>query len=267
MILGEQLYTLLRMLTYGLEGVITATQNYQRIHTAEVKANKDWPVDKQSPFLPQDYDKVNGKPQSNFGGNHGLRLQMAGCRFFAGLILHERYKHWTSFVFDRVAGHYYHFDSYVFDRKVRLQQAVLLWRETLANIGQPFDFTFYQLPITPQLGGWECGLICIYELFLTLRGLVGVSASQARTIHPYEQVYIDGLLQTEDIPDFQLRLRDWVLALGHPTPMHRTKTHRTFSFIRAFFQCLILEELGIADGIYSQEYDLNNKEGTLKVRE
>jgi hypothetical protein len=78
-----------------------------------------------------------------FQGNYNFRLQMVGCRFVAGVILHESYKHWTSFIFDRQTGHYYHFDSIISDRKVRLKNAVLLWREILANIGQPFDFNFY----------------------------------------------------------------------------------------------------------------------------
>ncbi|KAJ4152068.1 hypothetical protein NW765_017576 [Fusarium oxysporum] len=250
---GDGVIALLRTATYGLENVITVAPYQLEILGSSIKVNNKWGA-QQTPFLPDTYWKVNCRAHLGFTSSLQARRQLYGIRFLIGCIRHEDYMHWTSFIWDSKMGKFYHFDSYLFDQKVRLSNAVLGFREFLAGIGLPFTFTYYQMPISGQPSGWECGLIAAYCVIRTIRGLIGANYAEAVAIHGKMSLLLDNIPH-EDAEPSDLLLSDWVLGLDDPGVASRTKISRSLAFIKAFFQQLILMELGVADGQYIQHFN------------
>ena len=218
-----------------------------------IKLNKEW-GEKKTPLLPDDYDKVDCEYHLGFESSLKARQFMHGMRFMIFPVRHEDYNHWTACIWDRKKGHLYHFDSLLSDQKVRLNCTLLAVREFHASTGQNFTYRFYQIPISQQAEGWECGLVCAYCVSQAIRGLVGASCDQVKTIHQFQSLMIDRV-QPEEPEPFDLLLSDWVPGLHLPTPSYKTKIRRGLVYLKGFYQQLILMELGILDSKFIQQYE------------
>jgi hypothetical protein len=247
MLLNDSLSAVLRMLGNGLEKVVTVARFEIIIQGKYPKLNSENP--EPTPFLPDNYERVvKCNTDQGFGGYRRWREACCGRRFYAGFVFHAYNKHFTSFIWDRKEGDFYHFDSLSNDQMVRAKNVGLAWREHLAKSGQPFEFNFHAIPLTPQQGDWECGLISTYCLFQTLRGLVGVTCTELKTICPPKTLKIDGKEEAPLLP-FDLLVRDWLLdnwtTGGTPRGI---KYQDNLDSLRGVYQTIVTDELGIKDG-------------------
>ncbi|KAF4469068.1 hypothetical protein FALBO_4031 [Fusarium albosuccineum] len=195
------------------------------------------------------HEKVSANYHFGYDDPHEWRKAITRRRFFAGLILHSSYSHFTTFLFDRYKGQLYHFDTYGHDQSIRLHNAVLAFREGLARGGLPYSFDFFGMPLSPQGGGWECGPLSVLALFNTLRGLVGVDNSTLAGVFPPTVLGIDGKATAPQGP-FDLLFRDWVFDPWVLTKGGNVRTAVNIHRVQALFQRMIMDELGIQDGQY-----------------
>ncbi|KAJ4154500.1 hypothetical protein NW754_001307 [Fusarium falciforme] len=244
---------ILRMLRKGLEHTLVTARLEIDIEKDEIGVNK-YSVPP-SPFLPDDYERVWSFHNMGFVNAQHWRSAMMGKRFYAGFARHGYCSHYTAFIWDAKRGHFYHFDSYARDQMERAKIMSLVWREHLAWAGLPFDYKFYAIPMTPQRGAWECGILCFFSLFTTLRGLVGIDSSTLGEMYTPETFEIDGEEIDADEP-FDLLIRDWVQDPWETQPDGRIYYTKNTDRIRALFQCMIFDDLGIKDGQYLRDSQL-----------
>lgn len=248
MLLNDSISAVLRMLGNGLEKVVTVARYEIDIQAKKPEYNSDW--EEPSPFLPDDYERVPTNHDMGFGGIRRWREACRGKRFFVGFFRFRYNKHFTTFIWDRVRGDFYHFDTVSTDQKLRAKLASIAWREHLASAGQPYHFNFHSIPLTPQRGGWECGLLSTFCLFQTLRGLVGVTSSELATICPPTALSIDG---NEVVPSqpFDLLVRDWLPDSWTKGGKPRDILYNdNLDGIQGIYQTMIFDELGIKDGYF-----------------
>ncbi|KAH7247225.1 hypothetical protein B0J15DRAFT_597279 [Fusarium solani] len=248
MLLNDSISAVLRMLGNGLEKVATVTRFEIEIRGKTPKRNSDW--EQPTPFLPDSYERIRTYADMGFGGARKWREACCGKRFFVGFFRHAYNEHFTTFIWDRIKGDLYHFDTLSYDQKVRAKNASLAWREHLSLAGQPYHFNFHSIPLTPQQGTWECGLLSTLCLFQTLRGLVGVTNSELATICPPTTLNIDGSEEAPSEP-FDLLVRDWLLDSwtkgGRPRDI---MYNDNLDGVRGIYQTMIMDEIGIKDGFF-----------------
>ncbi|KAJ9419920.1 hypothetical protein QL093DRAFT_1972607, partial [Fusarium oxysporum] len=251
-LLNDGVVALLRTATYGLENAILAAPFQLEISGYAIKRNTAW-GEKMSPLLPDHYWKVNCEAHLGFLSSLEARKRMHGIRFLIGSIRHNVYKQFTTFIWDRKKGKFYHFDSFLPDQMIRLSNAILGFGEFLAAIGQKFTFTYYQMPISKQPTGWECGIIASYCVIKKIHGLVGANYAEAVAVHGKKSLLIDGRPHEEPEPS-DLLLCDWVLGLGDSDVSYKTKVRESPRFVKGFFQQFILMDLGVMDSKYIQHF-------------
>ncbi|EEU39616.1 uncharacterized protein NECHADRAFT_101017 [Fusarium vanettenii 77-13-4] len=248
MLLNISIGGVLRMLANGLEKVVTVTRCEIEIPGKESKCNSHWNTP--TPYLPDHYDRIKAYFDMGFYGPRRWRESLIGKRFFAGFVRHRYNSHFTTFIWDRKKADLYHFDTLPDDQMIRAKNVSLAWREHLAVAGQPYDFNFHAIPLTPQRGAWECGLLSSFCLFQTLRGLVGLSADALAQLCPPTTLEIDGE-ENEPVGSFDLLVRDWMLDSW--TRVGKSKDiayDDNVEVIKGIFQTMIIDEIGIQDGYY-----------------
>ncbi|KAM6506427.1 hypothetical protein FSOLCH5_013408 [Fusarium solani] len=223
------------------------------IYDAAVKPNSHFgmsqgrPFHDKSPYLAGYHDKVSCDAKLGFSTPLEFRRAMHGKRFLVGIIHFHSIPHFTTFIFDRARAHFYHFDTlgdqpYVTpgaDQVGRMRCAVLAMRETLMWAGQPFFFDFFGVPVSEQPRGWECGILSVFCLFLTLRGLVGNQYDDVDIKYRSRPVAIEGQDHMGGIVrHLELPMRDWILVKGGDPVLSRDR-------ISAWFQRVIMDELGV----------------------
>lgn len=158
-------------------------------------------------------------------------------RFFAAMVeVDEGSGNWVSVIFDRVGGggtsgkaHLYIFDPNANQRDVRASDVVLMWRQVLRDIGHPYDFVAYVLPLSTQTDHWVIGYVSAFCLLQTLRGTTGqriMSVFEDKRINGVLVVTPDGDLYPENPTPRQeralweveggnseLRFRDWCIDI------------------------------------------------------
>nr|CEG05031.1 unnamed protein product [Fusarium clavum] len=269
MTLGQSLFGLLRMLTYGLENVIAIPIQGFQILSQYPKPNQQFGR-KASKALHPDCQKVDCIIDGGFQSRELLRNRLWGKRFFVGIIAHGNNSHWTSFIWDRVAGDLYHFDTYAVGLEQRMHNVAHMWREFLAEHGWPFSFNMIQPPITEQPDAISCGPLSVWMLFRTLRGLVGLTGDEVKGIQGTQIIPLEGqkLTPANKLP--VLRFTDWVFTLGEPqpTPAFPGKVNHSMLFISDFFIILCLEDIGIINHSYTHKVKIKEKQrdGTTQSR-
>jgi hypothetical protein len=111
-------------------------------------------------------------------------------RFIAGIFHNSQPDHWAVFVFDREAKVLVIWDSYKDGAEDRFLADCAYWREYLMTIGQPFTFQAVAVPVAWRSDGHSCGLISIWQLFVSLRGWVGARVSE---FEPCQYLQLDSL--------------------------------------------------------------------------
>lgn len=250
---STSLVELLPVLSYGLEDMICLARRELIIYDAAVKPNSHFgmsqgrPFHGKSPYLAGYHDKVSCDAKLGFSTPLEFRRAMHGKRFLVGIIHFYSIPHFTTFIFDRARAHFYHFDTlgdqpYATpgaDQVGRMRCAVLAMRETLMWAGQPFFFDFFGVPVSEQPRGWECGILSVFCLFLTLRGLVGNQYDdvdikyRSRPVTIEGQDHMGGIVRHPELP-----MRDWILVKGGDPVLSRDR-------ISAWFQRVIMDELGV----------------------
>ncbi|KAF5012940.1 hypothetical protein FDECE_1028 [Fusarium decemcellulare] len=243
------LHGLLRMLTYGLNDVVSVARGDLTIWRSQIRENRGAPEPLSSPFLADTYDTVSCSRSMGFETAEAWRKEMCGRRFFAGTVCHYWCAHVTTFIFDRVRGQFYHFDTLAADQKVRLHHAVVAFRGALGWGGLPYEFDFFGIPLSPQPSSQDGGLLSIYCLFTTLRGLVGVGYGKLASISPPELLTVDGCGR-EPQQAFDLLIRDWVMDPWIRGTDGSINYVRATTHVKALYQRVILEEMGIMDGLF-----------------
>lgn len=205
----RNLEPLLAILTYGMQDVVTVFPKPITIHDDKVFENPRLHEEGYDPFLAEGVDRVHCSTNA-YSSPDDMKLALFNKRFLIGTFNFNNL-HWTSFVWDRKPGHLLIYDTDSAKRMVQTKSAVLAWRETLAHHWLPYDFSFFSFPAAGQLGDWECGYLCVYLLFLQLRGLTGLSMDQLAVNSPPQAISIDGAEVPAPSEPPCLRFRDWIL--------------------------------------------------------
>ncbi|KAM0540489.1 hypothetical protein ACHAPJ_013596, partial [Fusarium lateritium] len=255
------LHHLLSTAMNGLDNIVLAAPAQLEIHGTEIKSNNDW-GHKKTPFLPDEYDKVDCTVHMGWTSPLQFRQAMDDKSFLVGFIHHTTPEmwHWTAFSFDLKKGKLYHFDTVLYDQMERLNRVVLAVREFLANHGLTFDYDFHQMPISQQYENWECGICSLYALVQFHRRLRGISEDQAKSVHGSKGLFIDGRATAPAQPSDHL-FCDWIPHLNEESTSYDTKKKNEFLFIKGFWKQVILMELGILDAKYYQV----SKDGKLEL--
>ncbi|KFA79248.1 hypothetical protein S40288_10715 [Stachybotrys chartarum IBT 40288] len=250
---NDDLVPMLKPVLRGLEPLVATPEFPIYINADDDGRLQSFDI-KSTPF--ESYDKegarwINVGSYGSFDGDPGLNgadqlpRVWFGKRFYVSFI--HWGKHWTSFIWDRYRKSFYHFDSWKRGEKARLNGAVQMWRQQLRLAGFPTSFDYVQVPITYQPGEWQCGYLSLYCIWMTLRGLVGITVEELKqsdgdfTHVPARDVPIDQPSTGKKIPlgKFDLRIRDWVQTNNGP--------EAEFETVRHFFYLLGANELGLSN--------------------
>lgn len=253
MLKSNSVVELLPLLSYGIEDIVCLARRELIIYDASVHPNSHFGMSQgksfraKSPFLAGYQDKVSCEANLGFSTPLDFRHAMHGRRFLAGIIHFQSVPHFTTYIFDRARAHFYHFDTlgdlpYTTpgaDQAGRMRCAVLAMREALMWAGQPFYFDFFSVPVSQQPSSWECGILSVFCLFLTLRGLVGNQCTDLVDMYRPKPVTIEGHDHINSVIRLpELPLRDWILVDGGDPELSRDR-------ISAWFQRVIMDELGV----------------------
>jgi len=195
--------------------------------------------------LAEGMEMVSGEMSLGYAKPEDFKLATRDRRFLAGLINYGN-SHWASYIWDRYKGQFYLFDSMYSDREARFKKTACAWRQALVQLGMPFDFDIFGIPLTPQPEEWECGYICAAALFYNIRGLVGNNYQQVISINDEKIV---SFRSTRPRPvrhqPFDLVVRDWTQGLEYDSGNRKQEREITDS-VRGFLGAVILDELGVA---------------------
>jgi hypothetical protein len=101
-------------------------------------------------------------------------------RFISGILHFPDPEHWVAFAFDREAKVFVMWDSFRDGTEKRFLAGCAYWREYLMTLGLPFDFQAVAVPMARQPDGVSCGPISLWQLFVSMRGWVGMRLSDMK---------------------------------------------------------------------------------------
>ncbi|KFH48480.1 hypothetical protein ACRE_006990 [Hapsidospora chrysogenum ATCC 11550] len=172
-----------------------------------------------------------------------MRQKMLGRRWIIAPI-NQVDVHWSISLFDRQHGHLYIFDTADFSRAHRIRATVHLWARFWKALDMPWHFHYFVAPTTPQPCGWECGLLTVQWILMTLRNRVGgvrlEAADTSIDTHDFSLLAADRVPDDFPLVDSSLSIPDWV-----PLSSHSPKTGLV-AVIR-LTKVLICNELGLYD--------------------
>jgi hypothetical protein len=170
-----------------------------------------------------------------------MRQKMLGRRWIIAPI-NQVDVHWSISLFDRQHGHLYIFDTADFSRAHRIAATVQLWARLWKALDMPWHFHYFVAPTTLQPCGWECGLLTVQWILMTLRNRVGGVRLEAAdtSIDTHDFSLLDRVPDDFPLVDSSLSIPDWV-----PLSSHSPKTGLV-AVIR-LTKVLICNELGLYD--------------------
>lgn len=200
-----------------------------------------------------------------------MRLDMLGRRWLVAPISQFE-AHWIVTIFDRQRGQLYIFDTAGFSRDKRIEAAVQLWARFWNALDMPFHFEYFVPEVTEQASGWECGMLCVHWVAMTLRNRVGVRMLASDVSIPVDDFAMFHRSFPNDLPltDSSLYIPDWM-------PINCGTVGSGLDAVLRHTQVLICNELGLkneevfkkADGVkerspFQRIFDVfngkNNKE-------
>lgn len=187
-----------------------------------------------------------------------MRKRILGRRWLVAPI-NQFESHWIISLFDRLKGQLYIFDPAGVSRGQRIEATVHLWARFWNSLDMPFHFQYFVPSVTEQLGGWECGLLCVHWILMTLRNRVGGEKIPAS----------DLTIQTDDfqllgqgpgnfpLVDSDLYIPDWM-------PLNCRAPRPALLAVIRLTRVLVCNELGLKDEPEFQAKDGKGHESPFK---
>lgn len=165
--------------------------------------------------------------------------RILGRRWIAVPINQFQY-HWIMTLFDRQEGQLYIFDGVKMNRKDRIEAAVHMWAKFWKNMGMPWHFQYFVVPVEQQQESWECGIIGIAWIIAALRN----RASGDHILATDASIHAEDFVLNGHIPD-DYEYQDSSIALPDWLPPGCKSGGNGADAVRRMFQILIANELGL----------------------
>ncbi|KAF4463826.1 hypothetical protein FALBO_9344 [Fusarium albosuccineum] len=257
--MGDAIIGGLTLAIRGLEDVILVAA--QPVNVPEVHTNEG--PSQHSLFLEGTYLPAVGESTMRalsclgFPSNEFLRSAMHNRRFIVIPFRHQiaasnTRGHMTMGVFDRKKAQFMHWDTLHDDSvavKARARNAIALLQVILAYNSMPLNFTFYCMPITPQIHPWQSTLILLEIIRQLFRGLVGLKFETLQNIVGSEVLPFGNKGSeegSEAVSRPTLLFRDWPYEPWLSSPQSKAGADQ-LDRVKARWRLLALEELGVWD--------------------
>ncbi|KAH6895760.1 hypothetical protein B0T10DRAFT_545392 [Thelonectria olida] len=149
----------------------------------------------------------------------------------------------------------------------RLRHIACAFRQVLASIGLPYNFTAFCPPIHIQRDGWTYGYIAMTCVFLNLQTLVGASRADLTRSHRPSISFIEiGTAQSSDTDqtEFSLPQQDWMFAPIRSNGRYSLEDlDKGNDRMKQFFAMLALEEISVKNLLIRDGKDFSNYLGNL----
>ena len=168
-----------------------------------------------------------------------MRHEMLGRRWLVAPI-NQVGHHWIISLFDREEGQLYIFDALSSSRDQRIEATIHLWARFWNDLDMPFHFQYYVPSVTIQSSSWECGLLCVYWVLMTLRNRVGTKMLASNVQIQTDDFALCGRTFSNEFPlaDSSLHIPDWM-------PINCMSGKTALAAVVRDTQVLICNDLGL----------------------